>query len=131
MIGLTQCMESCVSCFYFTYCRFNELKSPIRIRGIFQRAYTKPGLQRPTKYRARAAVVSTIIKRLYFPLSHVCKLGGVILNYYYYYYTIYNNNYYINSRPNLQTPRGLARSNSPFPFPFQRLPRRLMHCLNK
>ena len=74
MIGLTRCMESCVSCFYFTYCRFNELKSPIRIRGIFQRAYTKPGLQRPTKYRARAAVVSTIIKRLYFPLSHVCKI---------------------------------------------------------
>ena len=45
--------------------------------GVFQGAYTKTKATIwPTKYRAEAAVVSTITKLLYSPL------GGVILNYF-------------------------------------------------
>ena len=40
----------------------------------FKELTQKPGLQQPTKYRARAAVVSAITKRLYFPLSRVCEI---------------------------------------------------------
>ena len=76
MIDLTQCLESCVSRFYFTYCMFYVWKLSIWI-GVFQRAYTKTKATIwPTKYRAGAAVVSTITKQLYSPL------GGVILNYF-------------------------------------------------
>ena len=76
MIDLTQCLESCVSRFYFTYCMFYVWKRSIWI-GVFQRAYTKTKATIwPTKYRTEAAVVSTITKRLY------SLLRGVLLNYF-------------------------------------------------
>ena len=80
MINLTHCMESCVSRFYFTYCMFYVWKRSIWI-GVFQRAYTKTKTTIwPTKYRAGAAVVSTITKRSY------SLLGGVLFNYFFYYF---------------------------------------------
>ena len=98
MIDLTQCLESCVSRFYFTYCMFYVWKRSIWI-GVLQRAYTKTKATIwPTKYRAGAALVSTITKRLYSPL------GGVILIYFVFLF-------FFSKREYLLTVAWISRSN--------------------
>ena len=73
MTDPTQCLESCVCRFYLTYCMFYVWKRSTWI-VLFQRAYTKTKATIwPTKYRAGAAVVSTITKRFY------SLLGGFFL----------------------------------------------------